>query len=267
MKTDAEWMTVALEEARAAGAAGDVPVGCVIVSGEQLIGRGRNRREQDRDPTAHAEVVALREAARALGMWRVEATLYVTQEPCPMCAGALAGAWLATRTADDLLRPIIGAVLLAWAILLVVRPGRMLTPPSEPRPPGPLAYRHWFLAEFERQTRGLPPTPWSEHVEAAAEPATADADEPVVTPVRVAAELPEGWHVSRAEGTARLSVVGGLDLVTAPALRDVLIELMVDTPRVTVDLSECDFLDSVGLSVLLAAIARAQEQGATVARR
>jgi tRNA(adenine34) deaminase len=57
-----------------------------------VLARGRNRRELDRDPTAHAEVVALREAAHALGTWRVEATLYVTQEPCPMCAGALVNA-------------------------------------------------------------------------------------------------------------------------------------------------------------------------------
>ncbi|HWO25961.1 MAG TPA: nucleoside deaminase [Kofleriaceae bacterium] len=86
------WMALALDEARAAGAAGDVPVGAVVVQGDQVIGRGRNRREVDRDPTAHAEVIALREAARMLGHWRVEATLIVTQEPCPMCAGALVNA-------------------------------------------------------------------------------------------------------------------------------------------------------------------------------
>ena len=85
-------MDVALEEARAAAAAGDVPVGAVIVVERHVIGRGRNRREVDRDPTAHAEIVALREAARTLGQWRVEATLYVTQEPCPMCAGAIVNA-------------------------------------------------------------------------------------------------------------------------------------------------------------------------------
>jgi tRNA(adenine34) deaminase len=92
---DEDWMILALEEARAAGAAGDVPVGCVIVLGEQLLARGRNRREADHDPTAHAEIVALRTAARALGMWRVEATLFVTQEPCPMCAGAIVNARVA----------------------------------------------------------------------------------------------------------------------------------------------------------------------------
>ena len=73
--------------------AGDVPVGAVIVIGEAIIGRGRNRREVDRDPTAHAEVdrAARRRATRS-GTWRVEGTLYVTHEPCPMCAGALVNA-------------------------------------------------------------------------------------------------------------------------------------------------------------------------------
>ena len=92
MMNDEQWMTVALEEARAAAAAGDVPVGAVIVADNAILGRGHNRREVDRDPTAHAEVIALRDAARTLKMWRVEATLYVTQEPCPMCAGAIVNA-------------------------------------------------------------------------------------------------------------------------------------------------------------------------------
>ena len=89
---DDRWMLLALDEARAAGAAGDVPVGAVVVLNGSVVGRGRNRREVDRDPTAHAELVALREAARDIGHWRVEATLYVTQEPCPMCAGAIVNA-------------------------------------------------------------------------------------------------------------------------------------------------------------------------------
>jgi len=86
-------MTFALDEARRAGAAGDVPVGAIIVDDDGvIIGRGHNRREQRGDPTAHAEVEALRDAATRLGHWRVEATLVVTQEPCPMCAGALVNA-------------------------------------------------------------------------------------------------------------------------------------------------------------------------------
>jgi len=89
---DERWMSSALVEARAAATSGDVPVGAVIVANATIIGRGRNRREVDRDPTAHAEIVALRDAAQQLGTWRVEATLYVTQEPCPMCAGAIVNA-------------------------------------------------------------------------------------------------------------------------------------------------------------------------------
>ncbi len=92
MADEAQWMRVALDEAKAAGDAGDVPVGCVIVSDGNIVARGRNRRETDGDPTAHAEIVALREAAKQLGHWRVEATLVVTQEPCPMCAGAIVNA-------------------------------------------------------------------------------------------------------------------------------------------------------------------------------
>jgi tRNA(adenine34) deaminase len=90
---DARFMREALAEAREAALAGDVPVGAVIVgpTGE-VLSRGRNRRELDADPTAHAELDALRRAAAALGHWRVEGTLYVTLEPCPMCAGALVNA-------------------------------------------------------------------------------------------------------------------------------------------------------------------------------
>lgn len=83
-------MHAALAEARLAADAGDVPVGAVVVIGGEIIARGRNRREVDQDPTAHAEVEALRAASKALGHWRlIGATLYVTLEPCPMCAGAL----------------------------------------------------------------------------------------------------------------------------------------------------------------------------------
>ena len=92
MSDESYWMTAALDEAKAAGKAGDVPVGCVIVHEGSILARGRNRREVDGDPTAHAEIVALREAANQLGHWRVEATLVVTQEPCPMCAGAIVNA-------------------------------------------------------------------------------------------------------------------------------------------------------------------------------
>lgn len=86
-------MRAALEEAAAAGADGDVPIGSVVVRDGVILGRGRNRREVDGDPTAHAEVVALREASRTAAGWRLlGATVYATLEPCPMCAGALVNA-------------------------------------------------------------------------------------------------------------------------------------------------------------------------------
>lgn len=87
-------MALALDEARAAAAAGDVPVGAVVLApGGAVIGRGRNEREVRRDPTAHAELLALREAAATVGEWRLPGvTLVATLEPCAMCAGAVVGA-------------------------------------------------------------------------------------------------------------------------------------------------------------------------------
>ena len=83
------WMGVALEEAAAAGADGEVPVGAVVVVDGAVVARRHNEREATGDPTAHAEVLALRDATAAVGSWRLDtATLVVTLEPCPMCAGA-----------------------------------------------------------------------------------------------------------------------------------------------------------------------------------
>lgn len=90
---DEQWMRAAIAEGRLAEAEGEVPVGAVIVHAGEIIGRGRNLRETTQDPTAHAEMIALREAAHALGSWRlIDTSLYVTLEPCPMCAGALVNA-------------------------------------------------------------------------------------------------------------------------------------------------------------------------------
>ena len=109
-------MGIALDEARLAGLAGDVPVGAVIVAEGIELGRGRNRRELDHDPTAHAEVLALREAATRGGHWRVEATLYVTQEPCPMCAGALVNARI-KRLVYGCTNPKAGAVTTLYQLV------------------------------------------------------------------------------------------------------------------------------------------------------
>jgi tRNA(adenine34) deaminase len=110
-------MGEALCEADAAADAMDVPVGCVIVDAQGVeLARGRNRRELDQDPTAHAEIVALRAAARRLQCWRLEgATVYVTLEPCPMCAGALVNARVA-RLVYGARDPKAGAVESAFFI-------------------------------------------------------------------------------------------------------------------------------------------------------
>jgi len=87
---DQDFMRQALDEARAASAHDDVPIGAVVVRDGEVIAKARNRREADADPTGHAEVLALREAGKRIGSWRLEGcALYVTLEPCVMCAGAI----------------------------------------------------------------------------------------------------------------------------------------------------------------------------------
>ena len=87
---DERVMRLALEEARSAAAGGDVPVGAVIVRGDEILAKAGNAREREQDPTAHAEILALRQASRAIGSWHLEGcALVVTLEPCAMCAGAV----------------------------------------------------------------------------------------------------------------------------------------------------------------------------------
>jgi tRNA(adenine34) deaminase len=84
------FMKEAIREARRAQEIGEVPIGAVVVKGDRIVGRGHNLRETDQDPTLHAEMVAIRQAANQLGSWRLnDCSLYVTLEPCPMCAGAI----------------------------------------------------------------------------------------------------------------------------------------------------------------------------------
>lgn len=114
--SDAEYMQLALEEARAAAQAGEVPVGAVVVLEGHVVARAGNRTIAGCDPTAHAEIVALREAAKQFGNYRLGgASLYVTVEPCSMCAGAMIQARIARLVygCDD---PKAGAVRSCFAI-------------------------------------------------------------------------------------------------------------------------------------------------------
>jgi tRNA(adenine34) deaminase len=96
MRDDADWMQLALEQATLAAAAGEVPVGALVIKNGEILGRGHNRNQLDNDPTAHAEIVALRQAATRLDNHRLSGCeMFVTIEPCAMCAGALVHARLA----------------------------------------------------------------------------------------------------------------------------------------------------------------------------
>jgi len=114
---DARRMGLALEQARLGDAAGEVPVGAVVVLDGRVIGRGRNRVIADADPTAHAEILALREAATAVGNYRLTgAALYSTLEPCPMCCGAAVNARVA-RVVFGALDPKAGAAQSLYRLL------------------------------------------------------------------------------------------------------------------------------------------------------
>ena len=90
MTTDEKYMREAIKQARKAAKIDEVPIGCVIVYDDKIIARGYNRRNTDKSTLAHAEIIAIRQAAKVIGDWRLEdCTMYITLEPCPMCAGAI----------------------------------------------------------------------------------------------------------------------------------------------------------------------------------
>ncbi|MDO4479323.1 MAG: tRNA adenosine(34) deaminase TadA [Lachnospiraceae bacterium] len=90
MNNDERFMKAAIAQAKKAYALGDVPIGCVIVHEDKIIARGYNRRNADKNPLAHAEIIAIKKASKKMGDWRIEdCTIYITLEPCPMCAGAI----------------------------------------------------------------------------------------------------------------------------------------------------------------------------------
>jgi|SRR5215510_7066890 len=146
---DHAYMGLALDEARAAAQAGDVPVGAIAIVGGAIVGRGRNRREANADPTAHAEIEALREAARALGHWRVEGTLYVTHEPCAMCAGAIVNARVA-RLVFGCTNPKAGAVVTLYQIPTDARLNHRLDVVGGVRADECAAVLREFFAELRR---------------------------------------------------------------------------------------------------------------------
>jgi len=114
---DEAFMRSALDEAAESGKRGEVPVGAVVVVAGEIIGRGGNQRRAAADPTAHAELVAIRQAAAHVGDWRLtQATLYVTQEPCPMCAGAVINARI-PRVVYGCDNPKAGAVRTLYQLL------------------------------------------------------------------------------------------------------------------------------------------------------
>jgi tRNA(Arg) A34 adenosine deaminase TadA len=132
---DARFMAVALGQAELAATAGEVPVGAVVVVDGQVVAAAHNRREATADPTGHAEILALRAAGQALGSWRLaDATLYVTLEPCPMCAGAAVAARLA-RLVYGASDPKAGAV------------GSLYNLAVDPRLNHEMAWRHGVMAD------------------------------------------------------------------------------------------------------------------------
>ena len=175
---DAEWMGLALAQAREAAEAGEVPVGAVVVKDGRVIATGRNAPMAEHDPTAHAEVVALREAGRALGNYRLEGcTLYVTLEPCAMCSGAMLHARLdrVVFGASDPRTGVAGSVLNLFdhpqlnhqtevkGGVLAQACGQLLKDFFKPKRMNPHPLREDALRTPEEAFAGLPDYPWEPH--------------------------------------------------------------------------------------------------------
>ena len=124
-------------------------------------------------------------------------------------------------------------------------------------PPDCVAYRTWYLGEFTRQTAGEPPLPWDDRLVDVAR-AAAPGPEPEVAPRPPT--MPEGWTYHSADGRVAVSITGPLDLESAPMFRDVLVAALAGSGDVTVDLRGCDFVDSVGVSVIVVALQRADDE-------
>jgi anti-anti-sigma factor len=138
--------------------------------------------------------------------------------------------------------------------------GHLLT---QVTPPDALDYRRWFLGEFARQCRGDAPVPWPEHRPSLG--AQVQARSPAPTDPPSTAE--HGWTVETQGDATTIAISGALDLVSAPALRELLVEATTAGPVTVIDLADCDFIDSVGVSVLAAALLRAEGDGAQICFR
>lgn len=176
--SDAHWMSVALAEAQAAAAAGEVPVGAVVVKDGELVATGHNAPIDGCDPTAHAEIVALRAAARKLGNYRLEGCeIFVTLEPCAMCSGAMLHARLARVVfgAADPKTGAAGSVLNLFALpqlnhrtelrggVLAEACGASLKDFFKPRRVNPAPLREDALRTPEQRFAGLPDAAWAPH--------------------------------------------------------------------------------------------------------
>lgn len=153
-RDDHLFMGAAMEAARMAGEAGDVPVGAVIVIDGVIVARGYNRRQVSADPTAHAEVEALRAASQVIGNWRIEGTLYVTQEPCPMCAGALVNARI-VRLVYGCPNPKAGAVHSLYEIVTDIRLNHRMQVTSGVRREECADLLRAFFADIRKRRAGI----------------------------------------------------------------------------------------------------------------